>query len=175
MIAVYTITVLIKTSAKFESHYNLLAVSCYLGHLFSASFQIQVPVLYIGHIACSYLHCSKPFKDMECTLLPTICNYYYNWMASCTSGLSHIKKTMKLYVIDSNNLINIRVSQSGLDHLVTDFVTFCVNLYLFVLSCTSCYSAIFLKIVKMWVSPLVHDAIQLYYLVPICTYGCPGS
>ena len=48
----------------------------------------------------------------------------FNWMASRTSGLTHIKKTMKIYVIDSNNLINIRVSHSGLDHLVTDFVTF---------------------------------------------------
>ena len=43
------------------------------------------------------------------------------WMASCTSGLIHIKRTMKIYVFDSNNLINIRVSHSGLDHLVTDF------------------------------------------------------
>ena len=47
-----------------------------------------------------------------------------NWMTSCTSGLTHIKKTLKMYVIDSHNLINIRVSHSGLDHLVTDFVTF---------------------------------------------------
>ena len=46
------------------------------------------------------------------------------WMASCTSGLTHIKKTMQMYVIDSNNLINIRVSQSELDYLVTDVVTF---------------------------------------------------
>ena len=46
------------------------------------------------------------------------------WMASCTSGLTHIKKTRKIYVIDSNNLINIRVSHSGLDHLVTDVVIF---------------------------------------------------
>ena len=30
VIAVYIITVLIKTSVKFESYYNLLAVSCYL-------------------------------------------------------------------------------------------------------------------------------------------------
>ena len=30
---------------------------------------------------------------------------------------------MKIYVFDSNSLINIRVSHSGLDHLVTDFVT----------------------------------------------------
>ena len=36
----------------------------------------------------------------------------------------HIKKTMKMYVIDSTNLINIRVSHSGLYYLVTDFVTF---------------------------------------------------
>ena len=45
-------------------------------------------------------------------------------MASCTSGLTHIKKTMKIYVVDGNNLINITVSHSGLDYLVTDFVTF---------------------------------------------------
>ena len=38
--AVYIITVLIKTSVKFESHYNLLAVSCYFDHYFSASFTI---------------------------------------------------------------------------------------------------------------------------------------
>ena len=42
VIAVYIITVLIKTSVKFESHYNLLAVSCYLDHFFSASFKIKV-------------------------------------------------------------------------------------------------------------------------------------
>ena len=47
------------------------------------------------------------------------------WMASGTSGLTHIKKTMKInYVIDSNDLINIRVLHSGLDHFVTDFATF---------------------------------------------------
>ena len=46
------------------------------------------------------------------------------WMASCTSGLIHIKKTMKMDVIDSSNLINLRVSHSGIDYLVTDFVTF---------------------------------------------------
>ena len=51
-------------------------------------------------------------------------NIKFNSMESCTSGLTHIKKTMKIYVIDSNNLINIRVSNSGLDHFVTDFVTF---------------------------------------------------
>ena len=45
-------------------------------------------------------------------------------MASCTSGLTHIKKTMKIDVVDSNNLINIRVPHSGLDHLVTDLVTY---------------------------------------------------
>ena len=41
-------------------------------------------------------------------------------------GIMHkwAKKTMKMYVINSNNLINIRVSDSGLDYLVTDFVTF---------------------------------------------------
>ena len=38
--------------------------------------------------------------------------------------VTHIKKTMKIYVVDSNNLINITVSHSGLDYLVTDFVTF---------------------------------------------------
>ena len=42
VIAVYLITVLIKTSAKFKSHYNLFAVSCYLDHLFSVSCKIQV-------------------------------------------------------------------------------------------------------------------------------------
>ena len=42
VIAVYIITVLIKTSAKFESHCSLSAVSCYLDHFFSASFKIQV-------------------------------------------------------------------------------------------------------------------------------------
>ena len=39
VIAVYIIAVLTKTSVKFESHYNLLAISWYL----SASFKIQVP------------------------------------------------------------------------------------------------------------------------------------
>ena len=54
VIAVYIITVLIiiKTSAKFESHYNLLAVSCYLDHLFSASFKMQV--LAFEAVYCSY-------------------------------------------------------------------------------------------------------------------------
>ena len=42
VIAVYIITVLIKISAKFESHYNLLAVSRYLNNIFSASFKIKV-------------------------------------------------------------------------------------------------------------------------------------
>ena len=42
VMAVYIITVLIKTSVKFESHYNLLAVSWYLNHYLSASFKIQV-------------------------------------------------------------------------------------------------------------------------------------
>ena len=77
VIAVYIITVLIKTSAELESHYNLLVVSCYLDH-----FSKQVPNFrysrlkqYVDNIACSYLHCSKLFKDIECTLLPTICNY----------------------------------------------------------------------------------------------------
>ena len=40
VIAVYIINVLIKTSLKFEYHYNLLALSCYLDHFFSASFKI---------------------------------------------------------------------------------------------------------------------------------------
>ena len=39
-------------------------------------------------------------------------------------GIMHIKKTLKKYLIDSNNLIIIRVSYSGLDYLVTDVVTF---------------------------------------------------
>ena len=40
VITVYIITVLIKTSVKFESsHYNLLAVSCYLDHFFLSKFQ----------------------------------------------------------------------------------------------------------------------------------------
>ena len=39
--SIYIITVLIKTSAKFESHYSLLAVSHYLDHFFSASFNFQ--------------------------------------------------------------------------------------------------------------------------------------
>ena len=46
------------------------------------------------------------------------------WMATCTSGLTHIKTTRKIHGIDSNNLINIRVSHSGLDHFVTNVVTF---------------------------------------------------
>ena len=40
VIAVYIITVLIETSVKFQSHHNLLAVSCYLDHFFSASLKI---------------------------------------------------------------------------------------------------------------------------------------
>ena len=35
VIAVYIIIVVIRTSAQFESHYNLLAVSCYLDHVLS--------------------------------------------------------------------------------------------------------------------------------------------
>ena len=43
VIAVYIFTVLyIETSAKFESQFNLLAVSCYLDHIFSASFKMQL-------------------------------------------------------------------------------------------------------------------------------------
>ena len=71
-------------------------------------------------------------KTMSLTIYKVMKSYdgrediwvHNNWMASCTSGLTNIKNTMKLYVIDSNNLGNIRVSHSGLDHLVTDFVTF---------------------------------------------------
>ena len=78
VIAVYIITVLIKISAKLESHYNLLAVSRYLYHFFSVSkFMYTRLKQYVDYIACSYLHCSKLFQDMECILLPTICNYYY--------------------------------------------------------------------------------------------------
>ena len=71
------------------------------------------PPLPISHLCGNYL------------LLPIshICEFHI-WMASYTSGLAHIKKTMEIYVIDSNNFINIRVSHSGLDHLVTEFVTF---------------------------------------------------
>ena len=61
------------------------------------------------------------------------------WMASCTSGLTHIKKTRKIHDIDSNNLINIRVSHPGLDQglfilsLVRPFRHWCC--YLFVVIC----------------------------------------
>ena len=41
IIAVYIITVLITTSAELESHNNLLVVSCYLDHFFSASFKFH--------------------------------------------------------------------------------------------------------------------------------------
>ena len=78
MIAVHIIPVLIKISAKFESPYDLLVVYCYVDHFFSTSFKIQVlafEAVHVDHIACSYLHSSKLFKDIhECTLLPTICN-----------------------------------------------------------------------------------------------------
>ena len=37
---------------------------------------------------------------------------------------NNVNNNKELHVIDSNNLINIRVSHSGLDHLVTDFVTY---------------------------------------------------
>ena len=40
MIAVYIITVLVKISAKFESHYNLLAVSRYLSTIFPQQISI---------------------------------------------------------------------------------------------------------------------------------------
>ena len=42
VIAVYIISVLIQISAKFVSYYNLVAVSRYLYHFFSASFKMQV-------------------------------------------------------------------------------------------------------------------------------------
>ena len=84
-------------------------------------------------------------------------------MVSCPSGLTHIKKTMKIYVIDSNDLINIRVSHSGLEHLVTDFVTlvlFCIYSF-YPVGLLHDAARFFLKIVQMWVSPLVHDAIHI--------------
>ena len=79
-------------------------------------------------------------------------------MASCTSGLTNIKKTMRIYVFDSNNLINIQVPHSGLDHLVTDFVVICIYSFHPVLYVAARF---FLKIVKMWVRPLVHDATHI--------------
>ena len=39
VIAAYIITVLLKTSVKFESHYNLLAVSCYVDQFFLSKLQ----------------------------------------------------------------------------------------------------------------------------------------
>ena len=43
VIAVYISTVLIKTSPKFESHYNLLTVSCYLDHgVYIAAYDMQL-------------------------------------------------------------------------------------------------------------------------------------
>ena len=39
VIAVYIITVLMKTSEKIVSHYNLIAVSCYLDRFFLIKFQ----------------------------------------------------------------------------------------------------------------------------------------
>ena len=91
---------------------------------------------------------------------------YVIWMASCTRELTHIQKTMEIYVIDS------------FGHW------FC---YLFVVICIYSFYPVlhvavrfFLKIVKMWVSPLVHDAIHLSLSVlkwnesgfrpPLCTY-----
>ena len=79
VISVYIITMLIKISAKFESYYNILAVFRYISTISPASFNMQVYTRfkqYVAHIACSYLHCSKLFEDMECILLPTIYNYY---------------------------------------------------------------------------------------------------
>ena len=86
-------------------------------------------------------------------------------MASCTSRLTHIKKTIKIYVIDSNNLINIRVSHSGLDHLVTDFVTF---LYYFVFIRISLYTMlrrdVFPKSSKCGLANLCHPICILHVL-----------
>ena len=80
VIAIYNITVLIRISASFGSHYNLLTVSRYLSTILSqqvSKFRYSRLKQYVDHIAFSYLHCFKLFKDMECILLPTICNYYY--------------------------------------------------------------------------------------------------
>ena len=68
VIAVYIITVLIKTSAELESHYNLLVVSCYLDHFFK--FQVLPFETVYYHIACSYLHCSNCSKtwSVHCCL-----------------------------------------------------------------------------------------------------------
>ena len=65
---------------------------------------------------------------------------------------------MEICVIDSNNLINTQVSHLGLDHLVTDFVLICIYLFYTVLHVAAQF---FLEIVKIWFSPLVHDAIHL--------------
>ena len=79
VIAVYIITVLIKTRAKFESHYTLLAVSRPFFSRQVLKFRYSRLNKFVDHIACSYLHCSKLFKDIKGrpTLPPTICNYYY--------------------------------------------------------------------------------------------------
>ena len=62
VIAVYIITVLIRISATFKSHYNLLAVYRYLSVIFSqqvSKFRYSRLKQYVDHIAFSYLHCSK--------------------------------------------------------------------------------------------------------------------
>ena len=78
VIAVYIITVQIKPHAKFESHYNLLAVYYYLDHFLLSKFQNSGTLVWSSMliILLVHIHCSKLFKRMKCTLLPLICNYY---------------------------------------------------------------------------------------------------
>ena len=73
-----------------------------------------------------------------------------------------------MYVIDSYNFINIRVSHSGLDNFGHRFcyhsVLICIYSFYHVLH----VAARFLhKIVKMRASTLVHDAIQMYFYYEI--------
>ena len=90
------------------------------------------------------------------------------WMASCTSGLTHIKKTMKMNVIDSNNLINIRVSHSELDYLVTDFVTFlCLFVFIRFIMYFMLQRDFFSKSSKCGLAHLC--LIGLYAAKPICS------
>ena len=77
VIAVYIITVLIKTSAELEFHYNLLVVLILLSRpFFLSKFQISDTRVWSSMLIILLVHiyivpnCSK-------TLLPTICNYYY--------------------------------------------------------------------------------------------------
>ena len=73
-----------------------------------------------------------------------------------------------MYVIDSNNLIKIRVSHSGLDYLVTDFVTsLLIGIYSFYHVLHVAARFLF-KIVKMWVSPLVLDPNIVVVVVNHC-------